>query len=222
MRLKPLCAILALIAAPFAQAAYVSLPEAAMDAIFSQANFGNTPIDIRFGPETQMARPDLLNIANDSQIGTLFGLHQGSQTDVNFFFVDTIDSCGVINVNFIGCGETPGQDFVVESAFAASSQGALLLAHELGHNLGLDHLNGSQFLMNPSLDGGDLLTVAEVATILGSPLVKMDTSGQRFILINPVLIVERIQDVPEPSVAALLLIGLSAAGLSRHNRRATG
>lgn len=220
MRLKSLCAIVALIAAPFAQAAFVTLPEAAMDAIFSQANFGNTPIDIRFGPVTQIVRPDLLDINTDAKVGQIFGLHTGPQDVGNFYFVDTIEACGgQINVNIIGCGETPGQDFVVESAFAATAQGALLLAHELGHNLGLPHLNGNQFLMNPILAGGDLLTAAEVAQILLSPLVHQDTNGQRFILINPVLILAADNNVPEPPVMALLLAGLAVAGLRRRKGR---
>lgn len=230
MKLKTLCAIAALLAAPFAQAAYVTLHEAGMDAVFSQASFGNTTVDIRYGAVTQIVRPDLLDINTPTKLNNLFGLHVGLQTVVNFYFVDAISECSGFNVNIIGCGETPGQDFVVESSWAADttiqpggiSFGLQLLAHELGHNLGLNHRSGN-FLMNPSINGFQDLNAAEVLAILASPLVQTDPlNGQRFIQINPVLIVERdVQDVPEPSTAALALAGLLFAGLrSRKLRQA--
>jgi hypothetical protein len=167
---------------------------------------------------TQLARPDLLDINTDLKLDTLFGLHVGSQRTVNFYFVDTIEACGGFDVNIIGCGETPGQDFVVESAWAADSTiqpggisfGVQLLAHELGHNLGLNHRNGD-FLMNPFINGFQDLNAAEVTTIRSSQLVQQDAGGF-FILINPVLIVARATEVPEPSTVLLVLVGLVAVG----------
>ena len=230
MKLKTLCAIAALLAAPFAQAAFVTLHEAGMDAVFSQASFGNTPIDIRFGAVTQIVRPDLLDIDTPLKLNNLFGLHVGSQFVVNFYFVDTISECSGFNVNIIGCGETPGQDFVVESVWAANntipgggniSFGLQLLAHELGHNLDLDHRNGNN-LMNPFINGFQDLDAAEVAIIRLSPLVQGNAREGFFIQINPVLIVDRL-DVPEPSTAALALAGLLFAGMrSRKLRQVRG
>ena len=226
MKLKTLCAIAALLAAPFAQAAFVTLHEAGMDGVFSQATFGNNRIDIRYGAVTQIVAPTLLDITSDAEIAAVFGLHVGAANVVNFYFVDTLSACGgQINANFIGCGEKPGQDFVVESVWAADgsiqpggiSFGLQLLAHELGHNLDLDHRNGN-FLMNPFINGFQDLNAAEVAIILASPLVQTDANGQRFIQINPVLIVERA-DVPEPSTAALTLAGLLFAGLRSRKLR---
>ena len=214
--IKALLATAALLVAPFTHAAFVTLPS--LDAIFSQASFGNNTIQVRYGAVTSIARPDLLDIQTDAQIDTLFALHVGAQNIVNFYFVDTIDSCSGFNVLIIGCGETPGQDFVVESAFAATAQGALLLAHELGHNLGLNHNVGSQFLMNPSLAGGSLLTASEVTTILASQLVQMDTSGQRFININPVLITAAAV-IPEPGSLLLLVSALAAMTVATRRRQ---
>jgi hypothetical protein len=206
-----------LLFAPASQAAFVTLNEAGMDAIFSQANFGASPIDIRYGATTTIVRPDLLNITTDQGISDVFGLHVGAQDVVNFYFIDTMSRCGgVTNVNFIGCGELPGQDFVVESSFAAGATGAQLLAHELGHNLGLPHLNGL-FLMNPNLNGDTLLTAAEVAIIRLSPLVHGNANDGFFIDINPVLIVAAA--VPEPETYAMLLAGLGLLGWVGRRRR---
>lgn len=194
-----------------AQAAFITTNETDLDAIFSQPSFGNMPIDIRIGPASELIFPDLLDITSDAEVSQLFNLHVGAFNVVNFYFIDTISACGgSINTGFVGCGETPGNDFVVESSFAAGGFGAELLAHELAHNLGLDHLIGS-FLMNPSLNNNTTLTNSEVNTIRNSPLVQTD--GQDFwIDINPVLIVasaSQPQPVPEPSTLILLLLSFT-------------
>jgi len=229
MLLKKLLALVALLAAPYAQAAFVTLNEAGMDSIFSQASFGTNTVDIRYGAVTQLVRPDLLAVTTDAKVDTLFGLHTGGAKVVNFYFVDTLDSCGGFNVNYIGCGEFPGNDFVVESIWAADNTpqaggftfGEQLLAHELGHNLGLDHRNGNN-LMNPFINGFGLLNASEVAQILASPLIQVDASGQRYVQINPILIVAAAtHDVPEPSTILLVLAALAAVGLQagkRHKR----
>ena len=131
---------------------------------------------------------------------------------VNFYFIDTISACGgTISASIVGCGEFPGNDFVVESSFAAGSFGGELLAHELGHNLGLRHLAGG--LMNASLNRNTTLTTSEVSIIRNSRLVKSD--GQGFwIDINPVLILASTP-VPEPSTLVLML--LSVGFLVRKN-----
>lgn len=220
MKFKSLCAIAALVMAPIAQAAFVTLPEAGMDAIFSQASFGNRTVDIRFGPVSTKVAPDLLAISTDAEVDQLFLLHSEADNIVNFYFVDSVDACGGINAAIIGCGEFPGNDFVVESAAAAGASGAQLLAHELAHNLGLPHVDGATLLMNPVLLGGTLLSEDEVNTILGSPLIQVEArTGQRFIQINPVLIVERLQQVPEPSTLALLMAGGVWARLRSRKQR---
>lgn len=193
-----------------AKAAFVTTQEVGMDLIFSQPSFGANPIDIRFGPIETVVRPDLLNITTDAQIIDVFNLFGGSPT-VNFYYVDTVDSCGGFNVNIVGCGAFPGNDFVVESSFAASPVfGAELLAHELGHNLGLDHV--ATGLMAPVLNGDTTLTASEVATVLASPLVQSDINGL-FIDVRPILILaEDIVAVPLPASVLMLLGGLVFLG----------
>ena len=230
MNFKKLLVVASMLVAPLSQAAYVTINEAGMDAVFSQASFGGRTVDIRIGAVTQLARPDLLNISTDAQIDTLFGLHVGAANDVNFYFIDTIgDACGVAGDSVIGCGELPGNDFLVESTAADDNSipgggnitaGVQLLSHELGHNLGLAHRGGND-LMNPFINGFGDLNAAEVAAILASPLVQTDANGQRFILINPVLLVAAVTPpgIPEPSSALLAMLGLLAIGVRARQRK---
>ena len=199
-----------------AQAAFITIDEPGLDAIYSQASFGANTVDIRIGAPTQLVAPNLLDITTDVEIGLLFGMHVGALNVVNFYFVDSISSCGIINPAIVGCGETPGNDFVVESVFANSANNAELMGHELGHNLNLGHRNGASTLMNPSINNGVDLNAAEVATILNSPLVQSDANGL-FIQINPVLIVAQAAGVPVPATALLMLVGL----LAMRSRRRT-
>lgn len=188
-----------------AKAGFITTNELALDAIFSQASFGFTPIDIRIGAASEIVAPSLLNITSNAEVSQLFNMHIGALNIVNFYFIDTISACGgTINTGIVGCGELPGNDFVVESSFAAGRFGGELLAHELGHNLGLGHRSGG--LMNPSLNNSTTLTSGEVSLIRNSPLVQTD--GQDFwININPVLIVAvASRPVPEPTTLVLFLL----------------
>lgn len=198
--------IFAMMISTVTQAAFITIDEAGMNGVFSQATFGANTVDIRIGAITEIIRPDLLDIQTDPQINTLFGLHIGAVNIVNFYFVDVVDSCSGFNTAIVGCGEFPGNDFVVESPFANTSFNTELLSHELGHNLGLAHRSGLGNLMDGTINNGLDLNAAEVATILASPLIQFD-SGQRFIQINPVLIVAAGANVPEPAIFLLMLMG---------------
>ena len=208
--LKYLLITVAILASSQAKAAFITTNEADLDAIFSQSSFGLMPIDIRIGLASELVLPDLLDITTDAEVNQLFDMHIGGINVVNFYFIDTISACGgSISSGIVGCGEFFGNDFVVESSFAAGSFGGELLAHELGHNLGLDHRSGG--LMNSSLNNSTTLNDTEVSNIRSSQLVQTD--GQNFwIDINPVLIVASASiplPVPEPSTLVLLLLSFS-------------
>jgi hypothetical protein len=208
--LQVLLLVASLLATSHAKAGFITDNESALDAIFSQATFGLMPIDIRIGAASELVFPSLLDITTDAEVNQLFSFHIGGPSVVNFYFINTISACGSsISTGIVGCGETPGNDFVVESSFAAGGFGAELLAHELGHNLGLNHRSGG--LMNPSLNHNTTLTAQEVSNIRASQLVQ--TNGQDFwIDINPVLVVAAASNplpVPEPSTLMLLLLSFS-------------
>ncbi|MDC8786487.1 PEP-CTERM sorting domain-containing protein [Roseateles koreensis] len=218
MTFKTLFAIAAIAVTPMSHAAYVTIDEAGMDAVYSQASFGSMSVDIRIGAITTLTMPSLLNIDTDAKVNTLFSQHVGASNVVDFYYVDTVDSCGGFNTSIIGCGEVGGNNFVVESIWAANttvptggniSYGVQLLSHELGHNLGLGHRSGND-LMNSFINGFMDLNASEVSTILSSPLVQTDSTGQRFIQIDPVLVQATVTVVPEPGTFALLSLGLLA------------
>ena len=197
-----------------AQAAYITVDEAGMDAIYAQASFGNTPVDIRLGSAIEHVDPGLLTLDSATKWSALTSAHYGSATTVNFWFLDNITWCGNNFIFYVGCGETPGNDFVVESAYADSLFNAELLAHELGHNLGLPHNSGSKNLMDAFLNGGTDLSSTEVATIMSSPLVQFDNTGF-FIEVLPVLVVAVATQVNAPAVSVLLLLGCFAVAYRR-------
>ena len=194
-------------------AATVTTNETGMDAVFSQQSFldANAPIDIRFDPVQTIVNPELLQINDSIGLVSLFNQAPASSPAINMFFVDSINWCGSTNSAIVGCALVGGNDIVVESGAAAGSHGTEIMAHELGHNLGLDHTSGSG-LMGPTLNGQTTLSADEVATILLSSFVQTDANGNRFIEIAPILISAAIasNDVGSPSlpVAAVAAVPL--------------
>ena len=189
------------------------LHEAALDAIFSQASFGTRPIDIRFDALAHLTvATNLLDLNTEAELVTLFNLGLSAQPTTNLFFVNSIGSCGGAGGNIIGCAATPGNVLAVQATFAKRSDSAALIAHELGHNLGLDHLVERSNLMNPIFTGATNLTLVQVTTMLASSLVQFDAvTQQRFIRITPIL----ISAIPLPTSLPLLLSALIALSVRR-------
>lgn len=204
-----------LLLTPLVNAALITTNEAALDSIFSQATFGSSPIDIRIGKARELVFPSLLDISTSSEVRELFNMHFGLANVVNFYFIDTISACGnSTSTGIVGCGEYFGNDFVVESKYAAGGYGGELLAHELGHNLGLPHLNGS-YLMNPYLNNNTTLTTSEILKIHSNQLVQNDGKNY-WIDINPILVVaEATIPVSEPSILLVFFLCFYLLGVHK-------
>ena len=183
--------------------------EITLDTIFSQ---GALDIDIRFNPSVIIENTSLLNINDDIGFFALLALAPSASPVVNMFFIDTLDWCGFSSPSIVGCASRPGNDIVVESGFAAGGNGTELNAHELGHNLGLEHETFPN-LMTSSINGNTTLTADQIATILASPLIQSDADGQ-FILITPIAVVAAV-----PIPGAILLFGSGLFSLLWTKRR---
>ena len=202
------------LSAPMAEAATVTTNESGLDAVFSQISFGNSPIDVRFNATQTLVNGNLLNIDTAAKSSALFGMANSSGPAIDMFFVDTIDYCGGYNTSIVGCGFVGAAGLMVESIFAAGSYGVELLAHELGHNLGLGH--GGCGLMGPALNNNTCLSAAEVSTILLSSLVQRDSNGL-YIEINPWLVTAA--QIPLPAAGWLLIGGIGVLAAARRRRK---
>ncbi len=224
--LRTLVVLTGLTVAFASSAATVTTNESTLDAIFSQPSFGNQTIDIRFDPMVSIVNSGLLTIGNSTQLDTLFGLAPKASPTVNLFFVDDLSFCGgSSNTSLVGCGDISGNRIVVKSGFAAGSNGGALIAHELVHNLGLDHINPDDGtnLMNATIRGSTTLTQTQVDEIFSrslrssSSLIQL-AGNQRFINITPILITA-VATVPLPAGLLLFLSALLVMGFLAAQRR---
>ncbi|WP_299960861.1 hypothetical protein [uncultured Roseobacter sp.] len=96
-----------------------------------------------------------------------------------------------------------------------------MIAHEIGHLLGLEHEGQGEppffqpnfnidNLMSVSPNGKTTLDAAQVDTIFGSGLVQGNQAASFFIEVQPILILEEIQiaTVPLPASGVLLFFSL--------------
>ncbi len=195
-----------------AHAGAITIDEEGLNAIFSQESFGDTPISIRFNPPQMIYAPQFLVINTIEDYQGLYSLVPDPAPTVAVFFVDALNFCGVTVDEFYGCAELPG-NFQALSSTVAAEEPSKLIAHELGHNLGLGH--ESLGLMTSHLGFGGLeLFEDQVATMLQSPLVQVDANGQRFVQVTPIAIVA----TPEPSALFLLSGGLGALLIIRRRK----
>lgn len=203
---------------PTQQPGYVTGNEAGIEAIFSIANGLAFDLDVRYLPTQTIVDPALTSIDSGAEWSALIaaGGPIASPT-IAMFFIDAINWCGVAVPNIVGCANTPGNQQMLDSDFAAGPSGAELTAHELGHNFGLSHRNDNTALMNPFINGGTALIASEIATIQASPLIQFDRNSQQYYIdIQPFAVVDRtVPIVPAPAPVMLLGSGLLLLGFRR-------
>jgi hypothetical protein len=210
-----IAALAILLLSASAQAGFITIDPAGMNAIFSQESFGDTPISIRFDPAIQIVAPQLLVINTPADEQALLNLAPDPAPTVDAFFVDQINRCDQTEIEHYGCAQLPGH-ILWENSTAAELDAAVLMAHELGHNLDLLHFSSG--LMSFFLPHGTELFDFQVEKILESPLLQTDPDGQKFITIRPIAIVGAPVTTPEPSTLLLLSAALGALLIANKNK----
>ena len=189
--------------------------EPELDAIYGQASFGVSPIDIRFLPTQTLFDTSLLSIDSEEKFNALDAIG-GASPLVSAFLVNSITFCGgpaAPGTSIDGCGQTPGH--ILAFNYGVN---AVVFAHELGHNLNLGHDDISLGNIMGSSSGFDdrLFTLEQTAAILSSPLVQTDAAG-KFISIQ---LYNVVASVPEPSTYAMFALGLAGVGFLRKRKTA--
>jgi len=201
--------------------ALVSL-ELALENIFSVP--GSSLTDITFLPVLTVADPgsylhvdtfaEQQGLLNFNDLGVTAG-----GTVVTAYVIETISQCGgPAEGATIGCASVPGNTMYLVGDRLLGSIGDELIAHELGHNFGLDHLSSgdpgysSNNIMRSTISNGrDDLNAGQINTINLSSLIQ---AGELTIL--PVLVTA----VPIPAALPLMLLpGLVLARFDGRRRR---
>lgn len=245
LRSGALLALLAIASPLFiasASAATITIDGAKLSAIYSQSSFTTSPITVNVLQSAAIYDASLLNLSTNQAVSELFSLGPDDYASkiVDAFFVDSIGACGGTSSSIVGCANRPGHDLVVKSSYAATDTNETALGHELGHNLGLMHVEGMADLMNPVLQGSTYLDAAQASAVLQSPLVQTAADGSLYIDIRPILVSgsstvasapdpgngtspnPSVEVTPLPAGLPLFLSGISVLGLlARRKKRAS-
>lgn len=215
----------------------IPLDDAGLDEIYSQSSFGGIPIDIRVRADRELVNPAFLDITigvdfSDpfafGELDDLFALGDPGLT-LNIFFVDALRF--EIFGNTIGIAQLlppdggRGNNIAVVNDSLGQTE---LVAHEIGHALGLDHETGTTNPLEPpdlsfpnlmavSLNGNTSLTPDQVATIFNSQFVQGDQTTGFFVDVQPIRVVASAA-VPVPASLPLLASGFLLVAIVRRRR----
>lgn len=215
-----------------AQAAVITLNEDKMDEIFAQGNdyFFDGGIDIRFLNPITIFNSDLLSVDNADEWNLLKSSYDAlANLAVGAFFVDRVGVCGsyTTTTKFTGCAG--GWYMMLDSDRQAEATGYSTMAHEVGHNLGLGHVDRNDSSLSENLmwpyasDTKYKLTEEQFLTMYNSSRVQVDNDNSLFVNIQPILVAAEatFSSVPGPSSALLFLCGASVFGLSRRRKKSS-
>ena len=201
------------------QASDTGVNEASIDALVSATGLTNTGVIPVFYIDSY-EDPGILGLAKfaDNGVTVKTSAQETLQVQPQYYDYATCTAEHGFTCFYLVPAVTP-QDF-----YRGWLDSAAIVAHEIGHDLGLQHMDGG--LMNPSAPSWDnfiapldyTLTDSQVQTILASPFVQSAPNGQKYIQVAPFSVLS----VPELSTWLYMVVAMACCGGAIRRVRCAG